>query len=377
MKRNRFAAIMAIITGFAGALVPCAAFGGAIVRSATGPSPASIQAAVDQFRTDLGGANNGVGGTSATGRREINWDGAPDAVSAPNNLPANFFNANSPRGAVFSTPGTAFQLSAKTGNPSLTPVLFGNINPTYPNTFQAFSPERLFAAIGSNITETTFFVPGTTARASVSGFGAVFTDVDSATSTTIQFFDLAGFSLGTFAVPASLPGSQSLSFLGVSFNGTERVARVRITSGNTVLGPDDNPPGADVVAMDDFIYGEPQASASGCAGDAFTLCLDGGSSGRFKVTVAARAPSQNAAQPSAAVGITPESGAFWFFTPANLDLLIKVIDGRTVNGKFWVFIGAASNLEYTVTVTDTVGGATRTYVNAQGNFAAIADIQAF
>src|SRR5437762_12785854 len=210
------------------------------VFEASGAAPADIQTAVDAFRNFLGN-NNGIGGTFATGRREINWDGVPDAVSAPNNLPANFFNSNSPRGAVFSTPGTAFQVSAKAGNPTMTPVLFGNINPTYPGTFQTFSPERLFAAVGSNITETTFFVPGTTTQAFVSGFGAVFTDIDSATSTTIQFFDLAGFSLGTFAVPALPPGSQNLSFLGVSYNGTERVARVRITSGNAALGPVDNP----------------------------------------------------------------------------------------------------------------------------------------
>jgi hypothetical protein len=127
--------------------------------------------------------------------------------------------------------------------------------------------------------------------------------------------------------------------------------------------------------MDDFIYGEPQAT--GCGGDAFTLCLDGGNSGRFKVTVTARAPSQSVAQPSAAVGITQDSGAFWFFTPTNLELLIKVVDGRAFNGKYWVFIGSTSNIEYTVTVTDTVGGTTRTYVNAEGNLDSIADIEAF
>ena len=32
-------------------------------------------------------------------------------LSAPNNLPANFFNVNSPRGVIFATPGTAFQVS--------------------------------------------------------------------------------------------------------------------------------------------------------------------------------------------------------------------------------------------------------------------------
>ena len=355
------------------AFVPCLAFGGAVSRQATGPSPASIQAAVDEFRADLGGSNNGVGGTFGTGRREINWDGVPDSFSSPNSLPANFFNANSPRGVVFSTPSGVVQVSAKTGNPTLTPVRFGNFNPSYPNEFQTFSPERLFSAIGSNVTDIVFFLPGTASQAFVSGFGSVFTDVDSATSTTIQYFDQAGVSLGTFAVPASLPGSQNLSFLGVSFNAGERVSRVRITSGNTALGPDDSLPGADVVVMDDFIYGEPHAVLSACGSDASTLCLGA----RFQVQVAARAPSQVTVHPAAAVGITADSGAFWFFTPNNLDLLVKVLDGTTFNGKMWVFIGAASNIEYTVTVTDTQTGAVKTYFNPQGTLSSIADIQAF
>ena len=52
--------------------------------------------------------------------------------------------------------------------------------------------------------------------------------------------------------------SQSLSFLGVSFNAGERVGRVRITSGNAALGAAVNDGGAtDLVVMDDFIYSEP------------------------------------------------------------------------------------------------------------------------
>ena len=59
-------------------------------------------------------------------------------------------------------------------------------------------------------------------------------------------------SLGTFFVPTSNNG---LSFLGVTF--TDLIGRVRITTGNTALGPNDG--GAvDVVALDDFIYSEPQ-----------------------------------------------------------------------------------------------------------------------
>ena len=74
-------------------------------------------------------------------------------------------------------------------------------------------------------------------------------------STTIEYFDIDGASLGVFTVPAA-PGNQTLSFLGVSFTAGERVSRVRIVSGNTPIEPNDAPPIVDVV-MDDFIYGEP------------------------------------------------------------------------------------------------------------------------
>jgi uncharacterized repeat protein (TIGR01451 family) len=230
-----------------------------LVRSTTGPDPATILPTVNQFRADLGGSlNANVAGCFTNGRREINWDGVPDALSAPNNMPANFFNSNSPRGAVFSTAGTGFQVSAAPNNPTGTPLLFGNLNPTYPTLFQVFSTPRLFTQLGSNVTDVTFFVPGSTTPATVSGFGAVFTDVDVAGSTSIAYFDAGGNPLGVFQVPASA-GNQTLSFVGVSFTAGERISRVRITSGTTAPGPNDAPPAVDIVVMDDFIYGEPQA----------------------------------------------------------------------------------------------------------------------
>ena len=226
------------------------------VFEASGATSADILTEVNDFRTavSLGGNNNGVGGTFATGRREINWDGVPDAFSAPNLLPANFFNSNSPRGVVFFTLGTGFQVSANMVNPTNTPVRFGNIHPVYPALFSTFSPQRLFTALGSNITENLFFIPGTTHSATVNGFGAVFTDVNVDDSTKIEYFDVAGNLLLSRNV---LPGPThrgSLSFLGVVFD-PERVFLVRITSGNRIL----KAPNLDVVVMDDFIYGEPQA----------------------------------------------------------------------------------------------------------------------
>ena len=231
-----------------------AAQAAAVVFSADGVNDAAIQTTVDAYRAVLGTLNPNIAGSFGTGRREINWDGVPDALSAPNNLPANFFNVNSPRGVVFATPGTGFQVSANSG---VAPIEFGNINATYPGLFQTFSAQRLFTALGSNITDVNFFVPGSGTAAGVSGFGAVFTDVDLANSTSLQFFELDGSSLGTFFAPARA-GEGTLSFLGVQFNASERIGRVRITSGNAALGGAEGG-GVDLVVMDDFIYAEPRA----------------------------------------------------------------------------------------------------------------------
>ena len=236
----------------ASAAIP--AFGASIVFSATGAQPSDIQSTVDAYRTALGPLNPNVVGSFAGGRREINWDGVPDALSAPNNLPGNFFNSNSPRGVAFATPGTGFQVSA---NAAVGPVEFGNIDPNYPTFFRTFSAQRLFTALGSPITDVSFFVPGTANAGFTSGFGAVFTDVDLANISSLAFFDLNNNSLGTFVVP-NVAGNETLSFLAVLFNAGEKVGRVRITSGNQVLASGNT--ASDLVVMDDFIFAEPQAA---------------------------------------------------------------------------------------------------------------------
>ena len=249
-----------------------------VVRSASGASTADVQAAVDGFRTDvsLGGALNAPNtGPFVNGRREINWDGVPDAAADPNALPGTFFNNNSKRGAVLTTPGTSLSVSANAA--TATPVRFGSINAAYSANFQTFSPQRLFAALGSTIVDVTFFVPTSPGTpATVNGFGAVFTDVEIAGITTIEYFNANGDSLGTFEAPVG--PDAGLSFLGVSFNAGERVARVRITSGNAALGASTlDSSTVDVVVMDDFIYGEPLAdSDNDGVPDAFDDCPDTG-----------------------------------------------------------------------------------------------------
>jgi PEP-CTERM motif len=214
---------------------------------------ASIQSTVDTFRAALGDPNNANNpGPLDSGRREINWDGGGIAITIS---PTPFNGFQNTRGALFSTPGTGVIQSPLGGFAS-------EFNPTYPVTFSFFSPARLFSPISSNITDVLFFIPGTNGAipATVTGFGVVFTDVDLIGSSHLDFFDVQGNSLGSFNVPTGTVANGSLSFLGITFNAGERVGRVRITSGNTALGPNDNPlGGVDVVVMDDFLYAEPRA----------------------------------------------------------------------------------------------------------------------
>ncbi|MEQ8835743.1 MAG: PEP-CTERM sorting domain-containing protein [Lacipirellulaceae bacterium] len=223
--------------------------------SAAGGDPSSIQSTVDDFRNALGALNPFTPVQNADGRRQIDWDAAPAAVSAPNPFPGDFFNFNAnprARGIEFTTPGSGFQLSGDVDDG--TPIRFENINPTYVDEFQTFSAERLFTALDSTIVEAKFYSPvDQTTPALTDGFGAVFTDVDTLGSTTIEYLDINGNTLLTETVPVADKG---LSFVGVKFDDNV-LASVVITSGDFVVGPDDGMLGYDIVVMDDFIFGEP------------------------------------------------------------------------------------------------------------------------
>ena len=218
------------------------------IVSATG----DILAAVNEFRALLGTLNPNVAGEQPGGRREVNWDGVGAINTNNENFPGNFFNVTSPRGILFSTPSGLFRISNNG---------YTDINPSYAGEFNVFSPPRLFVARGSTITDVNFVVAGSNTPATVTGFGAVFGDVGRAHSTRIEFYDVDGNRLLTVAAPRESDAA-GLSFVGAVF-ASRIVARVRVISGDTPVGPDDNVKGAgqknDVVVMDDFIYGEPRA----------------------------------------------------------------------------------------------------------------------
>ncbi|HEX4965596.1 MAG TPA: hypothetical protein VF173_32600 [Thermoanaerobaculia bacterium] len=169
-----------------------------------------------------------------------------------------------------------------------------------------------------------------------------------------------------------------------------------LTVTDTLIGSErnyHNPAGvfaslADVEAFFSPVIDPPGASAPaalpaapapvvGClpvAADPTSLCL---ASGHFTVSAQFTDPRTGLAGAATAVPLTGDTGAFWFFDDANLELMVKVLDGRGVNGKFWVFFGALSDVDYTITVTRPETGEVKTYHNPRGTLASRADIQAF
>ncbi len=131
-------------------------------------------------------------------------------------------------------------------------------------------------------------------------------------------------------------------------------------SGNGLLGPTY------------LIFSPP---ASGCQDDDARICLQ---QARFQVSVAWQTP-QGTTGAGHAVRLTTDTATFWFFDPANLEMVVKVLDGCALApGRFWVFAGGLTDVAVTLTVADTTTGATRTYHNPQGTpFAPLQDTAAF
>jgi hypothetical protein len=227
------------------------------VKSTVVSGTGDITAKLTEFRNIIGSVLNTAPG-AVGGRREINWDGVPAANTNNNAFPADFFNSTDPlvgngrkRGLVYANTGTSFRVDSTD---------FSEIDASYAAEFDAFSPKRSFTYLGTNVTEAIFKIPGTNTDASITGFGVIFTDVDDANSTTMEFFN-GSKSLGVFKVPAK--SGSNFSFLGVHFP-EEKITRVKITAGNGVLGSGvkdmSNGGTKDLVVMDDFLYDEPKTN---------------------------------------------------------------------------------------------------------------------
>ncbi len=116
------------------------------------------------------------------------------------------------------------------------------------------------------------------------------------------------------------------------------------------------------------------AAAKACDFASGRLCLNGG---RFAVEAFYQTPGQPE-QLAGARLLTDDSGTFYFFSPDNIEVLVKVLDACSVFDRFWVFGAGLTNVRVRLVVTDTETGEVREYVNNQGNaFEPVQDTQAF
>ena len=107
------------------------------------------------------------------------------------------------------------------------------------------------------------------------------------------------------------------------------------------------------------------------------LLLFGG--GRFDANLR-RADGGNVSS----VALTGQAGYFWFFDNKNVEVTIKILDGRFVNGHFWVFVASMTDVPFTLTVTDDAGSGCqqrncpqRVYTSPAGKNTNFIDVAAF
>lgn len=124
-----------------------------------------------------------------------------------------------------------------------------------------------------------------------------------------------------------------------------------------------------------FLVGKSRPDpAALCTPTATSLCLN---QGRFRVEVAWDANGSSGAG-NTVPGASADSGLFWFFSPDNWEMMVKVLDGCGVNGRYWVFAAGTTNVHYILTVTDTLTGSVAHYENPAGKAAAaVTDTNAF
>jgi streptogramin lyase len=237
----------------------------------TSVTAGTANAALNAFTAAIGGANNGANPPGRTGGfRAINWDavaldgtdfGGASTVIVPNNVVGIPVNRFQERGVEFE------EVYAVSGDG------FVSVNPGVAGQFPAFSPTKTFAMFNDNTIDFNFVLPSTHTTPAIQavsrGFGAIFLDVETPNTTSIEYFN-GTTSLGKFFVP---PGSSGQAeFFGVLFQNPV-ITNVHIELGTATLfsfngttatsGPSDNPATTDLAVTDDFVYAEPMAVPTG------------------------------------------------------------------------------------------------------------------
>ncbi len=110
-----------------------------------------------------------------------------------------------------------------------------------------------------------------------------------------------------------------------------------------------------------LVPGSPAVAQSTCTTVDTQLCISGG---RFRVTATWETAQSNGV--ANVEQLTNDTGYLWFFTPSNVEVVIKVLNGCGLNERYWVFAGGLTDVRTVITVEDLKSGAINTYTNNQG-----------
>jgi hypothetical protein len=112
------------------------------------------------------------------------------------------------------------------------------------------------------------------------------------------------------------------------------------------------------------------------------ILLDGGA---FRVKLLHGATLQNGVAvggtTASAVQLSDQSAYFWFFDQGNVEVTVKFLDGRPVNGHFWLFAASMTTEPYVLEITDVrptcSGSCVKLYAGQAGHNRNVIDTKAF
>ncbi|MEM9406694.1 MAG: hypothetical protein AAGA81_11710, partial [Acidobacteriota bacterium] len=180
--------------------------------------------------------------------------------------------------------------------------------------------------------------------------------------------------VGRFFTPGGEPQSGEVEIAATEGGSTPVDADVSIADRDqtTVVfereGPDGEPDGVFSITLEPLPAGEP------CVESADTSCLN---QGRFSVDARWQDFDLENGDGQAEV-LTDDTSYFWFFDPANVEVVVKVLDACAVNGHYWVFAAGLTDTEVNLRIDDSASGETLTIFNPLGRgFQPVLDTRAF
>ena len=312
----------------------------------------------DESAARLGPSAARFGGSYCGGLRpaDLNGDGWPDfyCVDGPQDVPNRYWLSNGngtwtpdavnalPQGSGFGTHAVDFDGD---GRPDLLPLAHTQTGDVAYMSFLNRTPRTVPSepiigrAIAGNGLASIFFTPPLGSGASpITGYTAT-------------------CSPGTFTGVVTGTGTGSpITVTGLT-NGRSYACSVTATSAAGTSLPS----------------GTATVRAAACGNDPRALCVNGE---RFAVTARWTAGQQSG--DGMPVPLTADTGYFWFFSSNNVEMVVKVVDGRAFNSRVWVFAGGLTNVSVEMTVTDTQTDAVTVYTNPQSTaFQPIQDTSAF